>query len=108
MDICIIGAGYVGLVTGACLADLGNKVICVDNDKKKIEMLKRLKAPFYEKGLEAMIKRNVKALPYANKFAREIVIKWIEKNTLPQYQELTDVFSVAPVLSNVPLMLYIL
>lgn len=61
MNICIIGAGYVGLVTGACLADLGNKVICVDNNKKKIEMLKKLKMPFYEKGLEDMAKRNVEA-----------------------------------------------
>lgn len=61
MNICIIGAGYVGLVTGACLADLGNKVICVDNDKQKVEMLKRLKIPFYEKGLEDMVRRNVAA-----------------------------------------------
>ncbi|MFA4991804.1 MAG: UDP-glucose/GDP-mannose dehydrogenase family protein [Candidatus Omnitrophota bacterium] len=61
MDVCIVGAGYVGLVTGVCFAELGNNVICVDNDKKKIEMLKKLKAPFYEHGLEAMIKENVKS-----------------------------------------------
>lgn len=61
MNICIIGAGYVGLVTGACLADLGNRVICVDNDKKKIEMLRKSKIPFYEKGLEDMVRKNVKA-----------------------------------------------
>ena len=60
MNLCIIGAGYVGLVTGACLADLGNNVVCVDNDKKKIDMLKKIKMPFYEKGLEDMIKKNVK------------------------------------------------
>ena len=60
MNVCIIGAGYVGLVTGACLADLGNNVVCVDNDKKKIDMLKKIKMPFYEKGLEDMIKKNVK------------------------------------------------
>ncbi len=60
MNVCIIGAGYVGLVTGACFSELGHKVICVDNDKKKIEMLKKLKVPFYENGLEDMIKRNVK------------------------------------------------
>lgn len=59
MNICIIGAGYVGLVTGACFSSLGHKVICVDNDKKKIEMLKKIKMPFYEKGLEDMIKKNV-------------------------------------------------
>ena len=61
MNICIIGAGYVGLVTGACFADLGHKVICIDNNKKKIEALKKLKMPFYEEGLEDMVKRNVKA-----------------------------------------------
>lgn len=61
MNVCIIGAGYVGLVTGACLAELGNKVICVDNDRKKIEMLKKIKTPFYEKGLEDMIRKNIKA-----------------------------------------------
>lgn len=61
MNICVIGAGYVGLVTGVCFADLGNKVVCVDNDKKKIETLKKLKMPFYEEGLEDMVKRNIKA-----------------------------------------------
>lgn len=61
MNICIIGAGYVGLVTGACFADIGNKVVCVDNDRKKIETLKKLKVPFYERGLEEMVRRNVKA-----------------------------------------------
>ncbi|MBU4312005.1 MAG: UDP-glucose/GDP-mannose dehydrogenase family protein [Candidatus Omnitrophica bacterium] len=61
MNVCIIGAGYVGLVTGACFADLGNNVTCVDNDKKKIDALKKLKMPFFEEGLEDMVKRNVKA-----------------------------------------------
>lgn len=61
MNICIIGAGYVGLITGACFADLDNKVICVDNDKNKIDMLKKLKMPFYEKGMDEMIKKNVLA-----------------------------------------------
>ncbi len=61
MNICIIGAGYVGLVTGACFAELGHKVICVDNDKKKIEALKKANIPFYEKGLQDMVKRNIKA-----------------------------------------------
>lgn len=60
MNIAIIGSGYVGLVTGACFADLGNKVICVDSDKKKIAALKNGKVPIYEPGLEEMIKDNVK------------------------------------------------
>ncbi|MFH1853734.1 MAG: UDP-glucose/GDP-mannose dehydrogenase family protein [Candidatus Omnitrophota bacterium] len=61
MNICIIGVGYVGLVTGACLAELGHSVTCVDNDKKKIELLKKIKIPFYEEGLENMVKKNVEA-----------------------------------------------
>ena len=58
MNIAIIGAGYVGLVTGACFAELGNKVICVDSDPEKIALLKKLKMPFFEKGLDKMVKKN--------------------------------------------------
>ena len=60
MNIAIIGAGYVGLVTSACFAELGNKVICVDNDTEKIGLLKKLKMPFFEKGLDKMVKKNAK------------------------------------------------
>jgi len=56
--ICVIGAGYVGLVTGTCFADLGNQVICVDIDEKKIAKLKAGTMPFYEPGLEEMVRRN--------------------------------------------------
>src|SRR5881394_527337 len=61
MDISIIGSGYVGLVTGACLADVGHHVICVDNDSEKVKQLKAGEIPIYEPGLEEIIHRNVSA-----------------------------------------------
>ena len=61
MDISIIGSGYVGLVTGACFADIGHHVICVDNDAEKVKQLKAGEIPIYEPGLEEIIHRNVSA-----------------------------------------------
>jgi UDPglucose 6-dehydrogenase len=61
MDISIIGSGYVGLVTGACFADVGHNVICVDNDVRKVEALQAGKIPIYEPGLEEVVHRNVSA-----------------------------------------------
>ena len=61
MRVTIFGSGYVGLVTGACLADAGNHVMCVDVDAGKIERLKRGEVPIHEPGLEALIKRNAEA-----------------------------------------------
>ena len=56
MRVTIFGSGYVGLVTGACLADAGNDVLCVDVDAKKIEGLKQGDVPIHEPGLDALIK----------------------------------------------------
>jgi UDPglucose 6-dehydrogenase len=61
MRITIFGSGYVGLVSGACLADAGNHVVCVDVDERKIEMLRSGLVPIHEPGLDAMVKRNVDA-----------------------------------------------
>jgi len=59
MNITIVGSGYVGLVSGACLANLGHKILCLDIDEKKIEMLKSGKVPFYEPGLQNLILKGV-------------------------------------------------
>ncbi|MBS0612332.1 MAG: UDP-glucose/GDP-mannose dehydrogenase family protein [Proteobacteria bacterium] len=61
MRVTIFGSGYVGLVTGACLADAGNHVVCVDVDPRKIDMLNRGEVPIHEPGLDTMIKRNAEA-----------------------------------------------
>src|SRR5688572_18641636 len=58
MNITVVGTGYVGLVTGACLADAGNSVLCVDVDQRKIEMLKQGHIPIFEPGLEPIVQRN--------------------------------------------------
>ncbi|MFA6031099.1 MAG: UDP-glucose/GDP-mannose dehydrogenase family protein [Elusimicrobiota bacterium] len=60
-DICVVGCGYVGLVTGTCLADLGHHVVCVDSDRSKVGALRKGRSPIYEPGLEPMIRRNMKA-----------------------------------------------
>ena len=60
MKLCMIGTGYVGLVSGVCFSDLGNTVYCVDNDKNKIDLLNDGKVPIYEPGLEEVLKKNYK------------------------------------------------
>lgn len=59
--ICVVGSGYVGLVTATCFADLGNNVITIDIDEKKIEKLRQGEMPIYEPGLEELVERNVNA-----------------------------------------------
>lgn len=61
MKICIIGSGYVGLVSGACFAEVGHNVICVDNDQRKVDKLLAGQIPIYEPGLEELVHQNVAA-----------------------------------------------
>ena len=74
MKICMIGTGYVGLVSGTCFADLGNKVYCVDKDKTKIDKLKTSISPIYEPGLDDLIRNNfsAKRLTFTNDLEKAI------------------------------------
>ena len=69
MRIVMVGAGYVGLVSGACFSEFGWDVVCVDNDADKIAMLSRQEMPIYEPGLGDLIKRNIAA----NRVARTVL-----------------------------------
>ena len=59
MKIAIIGTGYVGLVTGTCLAETGNHVICVDNNQDKLRKLRKSEVTIYEPGIEVILQRNI-------------------------------------------------
>jgi UDPglucose 6-dehydrogenase len=61
MNVCVVGSGYVGLVTGACLADFGMQVTCVDKVDEKVESLQKGQIPIYEPGLDAMVRKNMEA-----------------------------------------------
>ncbi len=60
MNICMVGVGYVGLVTGTCFAEFGLHVTCVDNDASKIDMLNKGKVPIFEPGLEELVAKNMR------------------------------------------------
>src|SRR5882762_2216605 len=59
MNIAVVGTGYVGLVTGTCFAETGNKVVCIDIDREKVEKLSRGEITIYEPGLELLFSRNI-------------------------------------------------
>ena len=61
MNIAIVGSGYVGLVTGVCLAHIGHNVTCVDNNEEKIKKLRKAQVPIYEPGLDELIKKYIKS-----------------------------------------------
>jgi UDPglucose 6-dehydrogenase len=103
MNICMVGTGYVGLVTGACLADLGMDVTCVDNDEAKIALLKEGISPIYEPGLEALIHKNEKAkrLRFTTELAESVeraLVIFIAVGTPPKDDgspDLSFIFEVA-------------
>ncbi len=104
--VCIIGAGYVGLVTGACLADMKNKVTCVDCDADKVKMLKKGRVPIYEPGLDEIIQRNAKAgrLNFSTDIAQGVKssdIIFIAVSTPPKADGTADLTSVAIVARTV-------
>jgi len=105
MKLLVVGAGYVGLVSGACFAELGNDVVCIDRDGAKIEGLQAGKVPIYEPGLDDMISRNVAAgrLRFATQIAGlgggDVDVVFIAVGTPPrasdQGADLSSVFAVA-------------
>jgi UDPglucose 6-dehydrogenase len=104
--IAVIGTGYVGLVTAACLADLGNQVICVDNDRKKLENLKKGIIPIYEPGLEGLIAKNrkLKRISFANSIkeaAQKSEIIFICVGTPAQADGAADLSAVEKVASEI-------
>ena len=75
MKLCMIGTGYVGLVSGVCFSDLGNDVICVDKDIDKIQLLQNGKVPIYEPGLSELVVKNYKnkRLKFSNDLKRSVI-----------------------------------
>jgi len=102
VNICVVGTGYVGLVTGAVFADLGNDVICVDNDPGKVTNLNAGQMPIYEPGLEEMVARNMadQRLTFTTDLTgavRRSVIVFITVGTPPKADGQTDLSAVEDV-----------
>jgi UDPglucose 6-dehydrogenase len=106
MNICVVGTGYVGLVTGAVFADLGNDVMCVDNDRAKIASLQARRMPIYEPGLEEMVSRNVEdgRLSFTTDLAsgvRHSDVIFIAVGTPPRDSGATDLSQVEAVAAEI-------
>ncbi len=106
MDITIIGTGYVGLVTGACLADLGNNVFCLDVDQAKIDLLNNGEVPIYEPGLKEVIERNVDAgrLTFSTDLAASVAhgsVQFIAVGTPPDEDGSADLKYVLAAAHNI-------
>ena len=108
MKIAVIGTGYVGLVAGACLAESGNDVICVDKDQSKVRTLRRGRMPFYEPGLEELVRRNrqegrLTFTPTLPKAVRDSAIIFIAVGTPPGEDGSADVQQVLGVAREIAL-----
>jgi UDPglucose 6-dehydrogenase len=106
MKVTVFGSGYVGLVTAACLADAGNYVVCVDVDAEKIAMLKSGQCPFYEPGVDQLLKRNMAAgrlqfVTDAGQGVRHGQIVFIAVGTPPQEDGSADLQYVLAVASTI-------
>ena len=106
MHICVVGTGYVGLVTGACLADFGNTVTCVDNDEAKIAKLLDGVMPIYEPGLDSLVEKNAKAgrLHFSTELApavKEALVVFIAVGTPPKEDGSADLSYVIQVAESI-------
>ncbi len=106
MNITIIGTGYVGLVTGACLADLGNNIFCLDVDQAKIDLLNSGGVPIYEPGLKEVIERNVEAgrLAFSTDVAASVAhgsVQFVAVGTPPDEDGSTDLQYVLAAARNI-------
>ncbi|MCM2304983.1 MAG: UDP-glucose/GDP-mannose dehydrogenase family protein [Elusimicrobia bacterium] len=109
-DICVVGAGYVGLVTGSCLAEIGHRVVCVDSDPRKLKSLKAGKVPIHEPGLDEVFKRVVKSghLSFAASVEEGLLYKgrrasvvFIAVGTPPRHDGSADLSAVEAVAETV-------
>ncbi len=102
MNVCVVGTGYVGLVTGACFAEFGVQVVCADNNERKIAALKKGEIPIYEPGLDALVARNAsgKRLAFTTDTAqaiRDALVIFIAVGTPPREDGSTDLTHVEAV-----------